>query len=82
MKLDATVITELKQPILATWNYIGSDAMEFVQSNAEAMEMVLDAGRLTTCGNSPRAQELIDVLFKEHGYSKVSKFICKNIRLL
>jgi hypothetical protein len=82
MKLDATVISQLNQAVYATWNYIGSDAMEFCESNGDAIEMVLDADRMTTCGNAPEADALVSELIKEHGYSKVSKFLSKNFRLV
>jgi len=82
MKLDQAVVTRLRQPMGKTWNYIGSDAMEFCTSNAEAIEMCIDAGRLETCGNDKEASQLISELCKEHTYPKVLKFLSKNFRFV
>ena len=85
-KLDKAIIAKLNGPIHNVWNDIGSDVdavsneMGEETTNAVAIESCIDAGRLTTNGHK-EADELLDVLFKEHGYDKVFKFLNKNIRL-
>lgn len=87
MKLDKTVLDILSGPILVTWNEVGSDTEQCCQecgdrlTNAIAMETCLDANRLDSCGRSPEADKLVGELFAEHGYDKVFKFLCKNVRL-
>jgi hypothetical protein len=83
MKLDKTVVETLKKPINATWNYIGSDVYEMCDGDNEcALEMCIDADRLTTCGNDASATTLVRDLIKEHGYAKVLKFLSRNFRFV
>jgi len=86
MVLDKNVITQLSSAIQNVWNEIGSDVMQCDAecgentTNAGAMESVLDADRLLTSGEK-EAHALATSLMKEHGYDKVSKFLCKHIKL-
>ena len=75
-KLDQTVIAELRAPIWVCWNYIASDCE--VDDNECAIELCIDANRLTTCAEAPEAEALVSELIKEHGYNKVLKFLSKN----
>ena len=78
MKLDAAVTARLKTPILATWNYIGHDVYEMCEGDNEcAIEMCIDADRLTTCGKDEEATLFVRSLIKEHGYPRVLKFLSK-----
>lgn len=79
-KLNHEVIEMLRMPIWMVWSGIAPDALDFVKSDEEAMEMVLDAGRLEMYGES-EANELVRELFKEHGFSKVCSFLSKEMRL-
>jgi hypothetical protein len=83
MKLDTTVIAQLNVPINNVWGHIADDAYEAGGrvSNTEAMEMVLDANRMSTFGHKD-AETLVDELCKEHGYVKVNKFLCKHFKLV
>ena len=87
-KLDKTVLEQLRGPILRVWNYIGDESLSLAQecgerlSNAGAMEGCIDANRLSDCGQSPVADRLVSELINEHGYSKVSKFLCRHIKLV
>lgn len=86
MKLDDEFLNQVSGPIEDVWQQIASDAMAVSQemgeemSNAEAMELVLDADRLTTFGH-PAEDQLIEAAIKEHGYDKVGRFLRKHIRL-
>jgi hypothetical protein len=82
MKLDATVIEQVRNPIRKAWNYIAADVYELCGDNEEALEMCIDANRLSMCVDEPEAEKLVLALVKEHGYSKTLKFLGKNIQLL
>lgn len=83
MKLDQNVISQLSAPINKVWNYIGYDAVEACgNDNACAIEMCIDANRLSTCVNEKAAEDLVMSLIKEHGYTKVLKFLSKNFRFV
>lgn len=78
MQLNKEVINRLQKPMWATWNYIGHDAMEFCEDNECAIELCIDADRLSSCADDPEAQQLVRDLIAEHGYNKVLKFLSKN----
>jgi hypothetical protein len=87
MKLDRAVIEKLKGPIHDVWTEVGSDVdsvsaeMGEETSNEVAMESCIDADRLSNVARAPEADNLLHHLFTEHGYEKVFKFLCKNIKL-
>jgi hypothetical protein len=70
----------LKKAVLITWDTIAADAMEFVESNEEAMEFVLDAQRMTMNG-FPEADKKVEELVGKYGYSDVIKALCKKFDL-
>jgi ribosomal protein S3 len=82
MKLDQEFLEKVRGPIHQTWQYIYPDAE--VSSNAEAMELVLDANRMEmNLGEKGKAADkLIAEACKEHGYQKVDRFLCKHIKLV
>lgn len=80
MKLDQAVVDQLRNPMWKVWNYIGSDCIDLVDDNECAVEMCIDADRLTTCADAPEADKLVGELIREHGYNKVLKFLSKNFR--
>lgn len=83
MKLDHNVIEQLSNPINQVWQYIGGEVEEMVgDANDEALELCIDAGRLTTVANSPSADELVSQLIDEHGITQVFDFLNENIRLV
>jgi hypothetical protein len=87
MKLDATVLEQLKQPILSVWQQVGYqvqlDCEEMGErlDNISALECCIDADRLRYEAGNARAQKLVDQLCEQHGYDKVLKFLSRNIRL-
>ena len=82
MKLDNAVVDQLRHPIWLVWNYIGSDCIDSVDDNECAIEMCIDADRLTTCADAPEADKLVGELVREHGYNKVLKFLSNNFRFV
>lgn len=79
MKLDQAVVAQLKAPMWKVWNYIGHDVADMCEGDNEiAIEMCIDANRLSMCVNEPEAEALIMQLIKEHTYPKVLKFLSKN----
>ena len=81
MKLDKNFLEKVQNPIYQVWDQIGHDILELEDvDNEECVETVIDASRLDTFGHK-EAQELVSEAVKEHGYSKVLKFLCKNIKL-
>jgi hypothetical protein len=81
MQLDQAVVTQLSNPLWKVWNYIAADCYEMCEGDNEiAMEMCIDANRLSTCVDEPVAEALVMSLIKEHGYPKVLKFLSKNFR--
>ena len=81
MTLDLTRETanRLRNPIYRLWNQIGHDAVQACADvgedlvSIEAMEFVLDAGRLEQM--DPVAGKLLDDLYDKHGYTTVLKFL-------
>ena len=88
MKLDQAVVDRLRTPLMRTWNDIGYEVMELAESeggplsNAEAIECCIDANHLYYSGSDKIADQMVSALCKEHGYTKVHTFLCKNIRLV
>ena len=79
--LDAAVIAQLQSPMWKVWNYIGHDVEEACEGDNEcAIELCIDANRLSMCVNEPEADALVHTLIEQHGYSKVLKFLSKNFR--
>ena len=83
MKLDQAVLDQLRNPIHKVWNYIGSDVYDLCEGDNEcAIEMCIDANRLSMCVNEDVAEALVMSLVKEHGYTKVLKFLSKNFHFV
>ena len=82
MQLDQDFLNKVGPAIRQCWADISPDAND-VESNAEALELCLDADRITM---NVRGGKEIDALIrqadKEHGYEKVEAFLNKHIRLL
>jgi len=85
MNLDAQFLEAVKSPIQQTWEAIAYDVAKLGgrQSNSSNMEMALDADRIVMYGSEKgkAADALLNEAFKEHGYQKVSRFLCKHIKL-
>jgi hypothetical protein len=83
IKLDAEFLGKIRSPIQSVWGMIAPDVDE-CDSNDEAVELVLDANRLSMfLGERGREVEnLIAQAEREHGFSQVDTFICNNIQLI
>ena len=80
MELNNDFLKQVEPAIINGWNYIAADMPEETD-DYEAIETVIDANRLTMIGYKD-ADQLIMQAVKEHGYSKVMKFLVKNIPLV
>lgn len=68
--------------IYSTWDSIASDAYEICEGDNEiAMEMVLDANRLTMNGY-PAADEELRLLYDAYGFGVVRKQLSNKMQLL
>lgn len=91
VKLDAAFLEAVKQPIYRTWNAIAADVCGLGRmSNSGNMEMVLDANRMAMYGGGYGktgkhegvvADELVGSAIMQHTYTKVSRYLCKHIKL-
>ena len=86
MQLDQAFLTLVSPGIYSVWNVIGNDVYECAGecgeevSNEEALESCLDAGRLSMYGHAD-TDAAISAAIKANTYSKVMKFLKKNIQL-
>ena len=84
--LDAALLDKVRSPIQSTWGVIYPDAGRC--SNVEALELCLDADRLTfhadahVAAEHKEADRLIEAALNQHSYQKVMRFLSKNIRLV
>lgn len=74
------VIDRVRKPILITWGYIADDSG--AESNEEAIELCIDAGRIAMETGDKEADDLIKQLCNELGYSTTLKLLSDNIRLI
>ena len=71
-----------ERAIYATWDYIAADAYDICEGdNAVAMELVLDANRLTMNGYAEADAE-IKTLCHQYDWGVVHETLAKHIRLL
>jgi hypothetical protein len=84
MELNKAVIERLSSPMLRTWNAIGYDIYQSYADmgeeldNEDAIESCIDANRIDTYGEDPKAGKLVSALITAHGYPKVLKFLSKH----
>jgi hypothetical protein len=71
----------VKRAIYAVWDQIGPDALEFVRSNEEAVEMTIDASRLEMFGY-PEAGDTVRDMVLNYGYTAVLKRLSREVRLV
>lgn len=77
-----TISRATENAIYATWDSIADDAYEICEGdNTVAMELVLDASRLTMNGYAEADME-IKTLCVEHGWAEVCEALAKRIQLL
>jgi hypothetical protein len=76
------ISTNLIRAINDVWCQISGDAYDICDGdNQIALELVLDASRLTSSGYPAEGAEA-SALIKQHGYSKVLESLDKRIGLL
>lgn len=80
-KIDLNQLDKLRPAVFQTWNNVAADAIGFVESNEEAMEMVLDANRMSMFGY-PDADKQISELLKVYDFSEIIKAMCREFKLL
>lgn len=78
----------MRDPIHHTWSQIAFDC-DFVKTNADAIELCVDADRMTfhASGKDAKARAVaaekeLDRAIKAHGYKKVASVLSRNVRLL
>lgn len=81
MELNEQFVQDIRRPIRMSWNAIAEDMEGQEISNAEALEMAIDADRLETF-SSKEDNQLLRTAINEHGYSKVFKFLKQHINLV
>jgi len=71
-----------KDAIIQTWDSIAWDAYEMCENDNDiAIELTVDASRLTMNGFAEADQELKE-LYKQYGYAVVRDALSKTIQLL
>jgi hypothetical protein len=76
------ITNSAKMAILATWDSIAADAYDICEDdNTVAMELVLDASRLTMNGFAEADAEIKTLCF-EYGWAEVCEDLAKQIQLL
>jgi hypothetical protein len=87
VQLNKAFIDAISTGVQSTWAELAGDAYALAEecnekmTNKGALELVLDADRMTTFGYK-EADDLIGQAIKEHGYDKVMKHIAKNFKLV
>lgn len=77
-----TISPATENAIYTTWDYIASDAYDMCEGdNSIALELVLDANRLTMNGYAEADTELKS-LYEKFGWEKVFKTLSKKLQLL
>ncbi len=78
MDLNKDFVKQVSPAIYAVWGGVAPDAN--CEDNEEALELVLDADRMTY-GGYPEQDALVEAAIKEHGWTTVSRFLAKHIHL-
>jgi hypothetical protein len=77
-----TVSIETLHAIMRTWQQLGGDGYDAADGDNEiAVELVLDANRLSANGESA-AEEEIHTLCMEHGFGHVRSAVAEKLYLL
>jgi hypothetical protein len=82
IKLDGEFLKKVRGPMQQVWQAIAPDVDE-CDGNDEAIEMVLDANRLSMFLGAPgkEVEELIAQAEKDNGFEAVDEFLCSNVHL-
>ena len=71
---------QLKVDVQVVWQAISLDVVEFCEDNESAIEMCIDANRLSTFANKSSDDE-IQSLCKEFGYHTVLRQLSKTLTI-
>ena len=74
-------LSYLTPAIMATWQCIAPDCEDAIESNYEAMEMVIDADRLDSCGGYPQANSVMKSMVRVNGFTQTVDWLADNIVL-
>ncbi len=80
--LGPQTIKRLEGPIYKVWQAVGPDAEGFVESNEEAVELCIDAGRLIAHANDIKAEAYLFELLDCYDYQKVLRYLATHIHLI
>lgn len=87
-QLNAEFVMRVKASIIQVWNAIGADLQDACaahggpMTNEEVIESCIDASQLQTFANDPEADKLILNQCKIHGYTRVLRYLSRNIHLV
>ena len=83
-QLNQAFIQRVKPVILKVWNAIAADLCDDSDEldNDLAIESCIDANRLFINGEDQEADFLLREQCRMHGYTKVLKFLSRNISLI
>lgn len=72
---------ELLRAIENVWQQIGSDAMELVDSNEDAIELVLDADRMILFGEEEAGLRMKEIV-RRNGFQETVEEVARELSLL
>lgn len=87
IQLTSEEMKVVERAVWATWQTIAGDC-GFVRTNYAALEMCLDAGRLTDCVNfrdreqGRQAEAILKPRYQTVGFSNVCKYLSRRIKLV
>lgn len=84
IKLNKEVIERLREPIRDTWQIIGPDVYDGIETpltNKGAIEIVIDANYISIHGEDKEAEEIVDKLCLDYSVNKVVNYLSRHINL-
>ena len=82
-QLNQAFVVRVKTPIRHVWNSIAADMMDDEDiDNESCIEWCIDADHLELIAHDKEANDLVREQCKIHGYTRVLKFLAKNIQVL
>lgn len=82
-QLNQEFIDRVKTPLRQVWNGIAADTVDDEEvSNENVIEYCIDADHLLLIAEDKEANDLIREQCKVHGYTRVLKYLTRNIQLL
>lgn len=81
-QLNQEFVNRVRQPITCVWNSIAADVHDDEDINNEnVIEWCIDADHLELIGGDKEANDLVREQCKVHGYTRVLKYLARNIIL-